>query len=59
MQQEIELIPKAVVNEVPVLGICPGAQLMSKSPGGQVHPGKFIEVGWHQVELLPEAANDA
>ena len=59
MQQEIELIQKAVVNEVPVLGICLGAQLMSKSLGGQVHPGKFIEVGWHQVELLPEAANNA
>ena len=58
MRQEIELIKKAFVNNTPVLGICLGAQLMSKALGGDVHPGKSVEVGWHQVELLPAAAND-
>lgn len=55
MNQEIELIQKAYSNDTPVLGICLGGQLMSKALGGDVHPGQSVEVGWHEVELLPNA----
>lgn len=55
MNQEIELIKKAYISDTPVLGICLGAQLMSKALGGDVHPGHSVEVGWHDVELLPAA----
>ena len=57
MNQEIELIQKAYANDTPVLGVCLGAQLMSKALGGDVHPGHSVEVGWHEVELLPAAKN--
>jgi len=55
MKQEIELIKKAHESGVPVLGICLGAQLMSKALGGEVWPGKTVEVGWHRVKKQPAA----
>jgi len=55
MQQEIELIRRAHENAIPMLGICLGGQLMSKALGGKVWPAETIEVGWHEVELLPDA----
>ncbi len=34
------------------MGICFGAQLVSKALGGKVYPGKTLEVGWHQVRAV-------
>lgn len=56
MQQEMSLIRTAMAKDVPVLGICLGAQLMSKAMGGWVREAESVEVGWHSVRLLPEAA---
>jgi GMP synthase-like glutamine amidotransferase len=51
IRQELELIGRAVARGVPVLGICFGAQLMSKALGGEVRPGPDgMEIGWHPVE---------
>jgi len=55
MSQEVELIQKAYKNNTPVLGVCLGAQLMSKALGGEVRPGDGVEVGWHEVQVLPQA----
>ena len=55
MQHEMQLIRQADRQGIPLLGICLGAQLMSKALGGQVQPGQSLEVGWHPVELLPAA----
>jgi GMP synthase-like glutamine amidotransferase len=55
MQQEMQVIAQADQLGIPVLGICLGAQLMSKALGGQVEQGQTLEVGWHPVELLPAA----
>jgi GMP synthase-like glutamine amidotransferase len=33
-----------------MLGICPGAQLISEALGGEVMPTETLEVGWHEVE---------
>jgi GMP synthase-like glutamine amidotransferase len=56
MQEELALIRRAAAAGVPQLGICLGAQLISKALGGSVMPGRTLEVGWHSVELLGEAA---
>lgn len=52
MEQEFELIQKAHARGVPVLGICLGAQLMSKALGGEVFQASGLEVGFHEVRLL-------
>ena len=54
MQQELELIHEAAVRGIPMLGICLGAQLISKALGGSVRPGATLEVGWHPVEQLAD-----
>lgn len=49
MRGELKLISRAVKHKIPMLGICLGAQLLSKALGGVVTPNKTLEVGWHTV----------
>ena len=52
--QEKELIRKAVKKNVPVLGLCLGAQLIAAAHGAKVY--RFInETGWFPVHRVPEA----
>jgi GMP synthase-like glutamine amidotransferase len=55
MVQELELIRAAADRGLPVLGICLGAQLISKALGGCVSPAATLEVGWHPVEQVAPA----
>lgn len=50
MQKEIELIQRAVEYGTPVMGVCLGAQMISKALGGEVSSDYELEVGWHKVE---------
>lgn len=50
IEQELELIRLAHRNHIPVLGICLGAQLISKALGGEVRRGQGMEIGWHPVQ---------
>jgi len=59
MLQEMELIQLASKRGVPILGICLGAQLLSKALGGKVWQADQVEVGWHSVKLLPVALEHA
>jgi GMP synthase (glutamine-hydrolysing) len=55
---ELDWIREAVRRNVPLLGICLGAQLLAKALGAAVYRNAQAEIGWHQVELLPTAAED-
>jgi len=48
---EMELIRAAHERELPVVGLCLGAQMVAKALGGEVGPMDQPEAGWHQVEL--------
>ena len=50
VEPELELLRAADAAEVPVLGMCFGAQLLSAAHGGAVNPGSAPEVGWLTVE---------
>jgi GMP synthase (glutamine-hydrolysing) len=49
---------EAVGRDVPVWGVCLGAQLLAASLGARVYPGDRPEVGLLPVELTEAAASD-
>ena len=55
---EVELIREALDREMPVVGICLGAQLIAKSLGAGVRAAMRREVGWHDVTLSDEGSSD-
>ena len=56
--REIVLLRDALAREIPVLGICLGAQLLAAALGANVHPGAVREIGWYPLELSGNAAAD-
>lgn len=52
--RELDLLARAVAEEVPVFGICFGAQMLSCALGGEVYPADRPEVGWRSVASLDE-----
>lgn len=55
LYHEKTFILDAIGAGLPVLGICLGAQLVADVMGGRVRRNDQAEIGWHPVELTPEA----
>ncbi|MGI0089657.1 MAG: type 1 glutamine amidotransferase [Nitrosopumilaceae archaeon] len=52
LKEEMQLIRKAVEEEIPLLGICLGSQLIAKAFGAKVYAGKQKEIGiYHDIEF--------
>jgi len=58
LAEEVGWLERAVEAQLPVLGVCLGAQLLAKALGTRVYPNKIKEIGWYEVELLPAAEDD-
>jgi GMP synthase (glutamine-hydrolysing) len=54
---EIAAIQEALRREIPILGICLGAQLLAAALGANVRPNAVREIGWYR--LHPTAAAQA
>jgi GMP synthase (glutamine-hydrolysing) len=52
LANEREWLAEALRLEMPVLGICLGAQLLARALGAEVRPGKGPELGYAPVEVL-------
>jgi GMP synthase-like glutamine amidotransferase len=50
--QVLELIRRAVAQDIPLLGHCLGGQLMAKALGGAVSANPAKEIGWGDVSVL-------
>jgi GMP synthase (glutamine-hydrolysing) len=55
---EAELLRQAVEREVPVLGVCLGAQVLAHALGGDVRKLPRRHLAWRTLERLPAADGD-
>lgn len=56
--EERELLVRLLENEVPLLGLCLGGQLVAAAAGATPRRAARPEIGWHRVELSTEGAED-
>ncbi len=57
--EEEHYIRKALIGEIPLLGICLGAQLLAKTCGARVKKAPQREIGWCRVKKTGEGENDS
>jgi len=55
---EMKLIEEAMKRELPVLGICLGAQLIAMTLGAKVYLNTEKEIGWYEVSPTKDAERD-
>lgn len=55
---EMQLIEEALKKDIPILGICLGAQLLAHVLGSKVTKSPIKEVGWCDVELTTQGKTD-
>ena len=59
IRAELDWLPKVIKSDTPYLGICLGAQMLSRVLGGSVapHPEGLVEIGYYDV-VPTEAGRD-
>lgn len=58
LNKEEEFLAKALKKNIPILGICLGAQLLAKASGAKVARAESKEIGWYEVNLTKEGKID-
>jgi len=58
LKVEDKFLKKARKKEIPVLGICLGAQLLAKACGAKVRKAQHKEIGWYKISLTEEGQSD-
>lgn len=58
LKDEDEFLKKATREEIPILAICLGAQILAKACGGKVEKAKQKEIGWYKVNLTQTGRSD-
>lgn len=55
---EIAAIQEALRRDIPILGICLGAQLLAAALGATVRPHSVREIGWYRLDPTEAAQSD-
>ena len=58
LAREEEFLQEVLAEEVPVFGVCLGAQMLARAAGARVGPASAPEIGWLDVALTPDGADD-
>ena len=56
--REEEFLRDVLADEVPVFGVCLGAQMLARAAGASVGPASAPEIGWLDVSLTADGAAD-
>lgn len=59
LKQENIFLQKVITQNIPYLGLCLGAQLLTKAGGGSVRKSPEKEIGWYNVELTDAGKQDS
>ena len=59
LRDEDIFLKKAIREEIPLLGICLGAQLLARAGGAKVKKALVEEIGWYKISLTEEGRKDA
>ncbi|MEW6008181.1 MAG: type 1 glutamine amidotransferase [Candidatus Omnitrophota bacterium] len=58
LKDENEFLKNAIKEQVPILGICLGAQLLAKAGGAKVRKAAKEEIGWYKINLTKDGLKD-
>jgi GMP synthase-like glutamine amidotransferase len=58
LKDETEFLQGAIQKEVPILGVCLGAQLLAKACGAKIAKAPASEIGWYKISLTEEGKSD-
>ncbi len=58
LEKEESFLKKALKENIPVLGICLGAQLLAKAASAKVEKAENKEIGWYTVGLTKAGGDD-
>ena len=55
---EKDFLAAMIEDEMPILAVCLGTQLLAEAAGGEARRAAGPEIGWYPVEVTPEGADD-
>jgi GMP synthase-like glutamine amidotransferase len=58
LEREEAFLREALAEEVPVVGVCLGAQMLARAAGAWVGPAPQPEIGWFEIELSSAGRGD-
>ena len=58
IEREKTLLMEAMERDIPVLGVCLGAQIIASAMGATIYAGDHPEIGWGSVTLTPDGSAD-
>lgn len=58
LRDEKRLARQAIDNNIPLIGVCLGSQIIADVLGSEVHPSGGVEIGWKGVSRSAEVANN-
>ena len=58
LRDEDTFLKKAIRKEIPILGVCLGAQLLAKACGAKISRSPEKEIGWNRVSLTDDGQKD-
>ena len=59
LRDEKAFIRDVIQRNIPILGVCLGAQLIASASGARVYPNPFKEIGWFPVTASPSRGADS